>query len=113
MVSIQYHVMLNCFIWAFFYWLFPEVGVTPLVLLLLADFVLDVDHLYKHKSVVKVAQKYNKSKGYMFHKIWIIFPLAIGALLTPLFWIGVGLIMHFILDFIENFYLFGWKFKWI
>jgi hypothetical protein len=47
------------------------------------------------------------------HKIWIIFPLAIGAMLTPLYWMGIGWLVHFILDAVENAYLFGSKFKWI
>jgi hypothetical protein len=113
MVSIQYHILASCIIWAFFYWLYPEIGLAPLVLLILADFILDIDHLYKHKSLSTIAKNYKKTKDYPLHKIWIIFPLAIGAMLTPLYWMGIGWLVHFILDAIENAYIFGSKFKWI
>jgi len=113
MVRIQYHVLSSILIWAFWSWLYPETGLHALVFLLMADFIIDIDHLYKHKSLKKIEQRYYKDLDYPAHKIWIIFPVAIGAMLTPLFWFGVGLIVHFILDALENIYLFGWRFKWI
>jgi hypothetical protein len=113
MVKIYLHLTLSVAIGIVLFLLKPELGFLPLILFVLADGFLDIDHLIKHKGVKNIYKNYNKCNEYYFHKIWIIFPVASIALLTPAIWFGIGLLIHFSLDFIENHILFKGKFKWV
>ncbi|MEM2874089.1 MAG: hypothetical protein QW063_01390 [Candidatus Nanoarchaeia archaeon] len=112
MVKIYWHIALSFAVGLIICLLKPEIGILPIVLFVLADVVLDTDHLIKHRSISKIEKKYLKCKDYPFHKIWIVLLIAGLAFLTPVYWLGIGLLIHFSLDYFENHILFKGKFEW-
>ncbi len=112
MAHVSWHLVSVAVIYIIAVILMPAIGLLPLGLLLLAN-LIDIDHLIKFKKIEIALRRYSSCKHYPFHKVWIIFPIVIITLMTPIFWFGIGLLVHFILDFIENQILFKDKFKWI
>lgn len=113
MPQFHWHMLANAVVFLIALLLKPEIGVVPFVLLILADAMLDTDHLIKFRSVRKIFKHYNKCVDYPFHKIWIVLPIALVSFLTPVFWFGIGLLVHFSLDFVDNHIIFNGKFKWV
>lgn len=111
-MKLYWHTLIAIIIFAFAYALMPEIGIMPLVLLIMADVFIDMDHLIKFKSISKVIEQYGKCMDYPFHKLWVMLPLAVLTSLTY-FWFGMGILVHLILDFAENQIIFKGRFKWL
>lgn len=111
-MRIYWHLIISALIFTIAYFLKLENGITPLVLLILADIMLDTDHLIKFKSLRRIDKQYNKCMDYPFHKVWIVVPAAVLLFFTPIFWMGIGLLIHISIDYVDNHIMFNGKFKW-
>jgi hypothetical protein len=112
MAHLSWHLVSVAVIYIITVILMPTIGLLPLGLMLLAN-LIDIDHLIKFGKIETALRRYGSCTHYSFHKIWLILPIIGIAIMTPFFWLGIGLLVHFILDFIENQILFKDKFEWI
>jgi hypothetical protein len=125
----KYHIILGIFFVAVIYFIFPEINLFYLAIVLLSSILIDADHYFyyilktknlslpnalkwyneKRKVMLSLSKKERKkiySGFYIFHGIeWIITLALLGRFVFPILtYVSIGFLFHFAVDTPHEFY---------